>query len=70
MSRRKRKERQFKTRFKENTHLKIISGDQVETIKRQKTVNIVPRNFKQDDLLGLLSDSTKHIVFATGPAIR
>ena len=68
MSRRKRKERQFKTRFKENTHLKIISGGQVETIKRQKTVNIVPRNFKQDDLLGLLSDSTKHIVFATGPA--
>ena len=66
--RRKRKERQFKTRFKENTHLKIISGGQVETIKRQKTVNIVPRNFKQDDLLGLLSDSTKHIVFATGPA--
>ena len=68
MSRRKRKERQFKTRFKENTHLKIISGGQVETIQRQKTVKIVPRNFKQDDLLGLLSDSTKPIVFATGPA--
>ena len=56
MSRRKRKERQFKTRFKENTHLKIISGGQVETITRQKTVNIVPRHFKQDALLGLLSD--------------
>ena len=68
MSRRKRKERQFKTRFKENTHLKIISGGQVETIQRQKTVKIVPRNFKQDDLLGLLSDTTKPIVFATGPA--
>ena len=68
MSRRKRKERQFKTRFKENTHLKIISGGQVETITRQKTVNIVPRNFKQDDLLGLLSDPSKPIVFATGPA--
>jgi phosphate starvation-inducible PhoH-like protein len=68
MSRRKRKERQFKTRFKENRHLKIISGGQVETITRQKKVNIVPRNFKQDDLLGLLSDTTKPIVFATGPA--
>ena len=68
MSRRKRKERQFKTRFKENRHLKIISGGQVETIQRQKTVKIVPRNFKQDDLLGLLSDTTKPIVFATGPA--
>tara|TARA_B000000437_G_C11657555_1_gene310182 strand:- start:13 stop:867 length:855 start_codon:yes stop_codon:yes gene_type:complete len=68
MSRRKRKERQFKTRFKENTHLKIISGGQVETIKRQKTVNIIPRNFKQDDLLGLLSNPSKPIVFATGPA--
>ena len=68
MSRRKRKERQFKTRFKENRHLKIISGGQVETITRQKKVNIVPRNFKQDDLLGLLTDTTKPIVFATGPA--
>jgi len=68
MSRRKRKERQFKTKFKENAHLKIIAGGQVETIKRQTKVNIVPRNFKQDDLLGLLSDSNKPIVFATGPA--
>ena len=68
MSRKKRKERQFKTRFKESTHLKIISGGQVETIQRQKTVKIVPRNFKQDDLLGLLSNPNKPIVFATGPA--
>ena len=68
MSRRKRKERQFKTRFKENTHLKIISGGQVETIKRQSQVRIVPRNFKQDELLGLLTDQSKHIVFTTGPA--
>ena len=64
MSRRKRKERQFKTRFKENTNLKVIAGGQVETVQRQKKVNIVPRNFKQDDLLGLLSDSNKPIVLS------
>jgi len=68
MSRRKRKERQFKTKFKEKAHLQIIQGGHVETINRQKKVNIVPRNFKQDDLLELLSNPNKHIVFATGPA--
>lgn len=68
MSRRKRKERQFKTKFKEKAHLQIIQGGHVETINRQKTVNIVPRNFKQDDLLELLTNPHKHIVFATGPA--
>ena len=68
MSRRKRKERQFKTKFKENYHLQVINGGQVETIKRQQEVRIVPRNFKQDDLLELLQDTNKHIAFATGPA--
>lgn len=68
MSRKKRKERQFKTKFKENTHLQVITGGQLETIQRTKEVRIVPRNFKQDDLLELLQDENKHIVFATGPA--
>ena len=68
MSRRKRKERQFKTKFKENYHLQVINGGQVETIKRQQEVRIVPRNFKQDDLLELLQDRNRHIAFATGPA--
>ena len=68
MSRKKRKEREFKTRFKENQYLKILQGGQVETIKRQSQVRIVPRNFKQDELLGLLTDQSKHIVFTTGPA--
>ena len=68
MSRKKRKERQFKTNFKENNHLQVITGGQLETIQRSKEVRIVPRNFKQDDLLELLQDDTKHIVFATGPA--
>ena len=46
----------------------ILQGGQVETIKRQSQVRIVPRNFKQDELLGLLTDQSKHIVFTTGPA--
>lgn len=68
MSRKKRKEKQFKTKFKENYNLQVIRGGQLETITRQKEVVIVPRNFKQDDLLDLLNNSQKHIVFATGPA--
>ena len=68
MSRKKRKEREFKTRFKENNYLKILQGGHVETITREKKVHIVPRNFKQDELLGLLTDQSKHIIFTTGPA--
>ena len=68
MSRKKRKEREFKTRFKENNYLKILQGGHVETITREKKVHIVPRNFKQDELLGLLTDQSKPIVFTTGPA--
>ena len=68
MSRKKRKERQFKTQIRENRNLKIIRGGQVETIQRQKTVNIVPRNFKQDDLLESLTNPNNNIVFTTGPA--
>jgi len=48
--------------------LKIIKGGQVETITRQQTVNIVPRNFKQDDLLAALENTNLNIVFTTGPA--
>ena len=68
MSRKKRKERQFKTQIRENRNLKIIRGGQVETIQKQKTVNIVPRNFKQDDLLESLTNHNNNIVFTTGPA--
>ena len=68
MSRKKRKEREFKTQIRENRNLKIIRGGQVETIHRQKTVNIVPRNFKQDDLLESLTNPNNNIIFTTGPA--
>tara|TARA_Y100000385_G_C13101526_1_gene644833 strand:+ start:1881 stop:2627 length:747 start_codon:yes stop_codon:yes gene_type:complete len=68
MSRKKRKEREFKTRFQENNYLKIIKGGQVETITRQQSVNIVPRNFKQDDLIAALENDNTNIVFTTGPA--
>ena len=68
MSRKKRKEREFKTQIRENRNLKIIKGGQIETIHRQKTVNIVPRNFKQDDLLESLTNPNNNIIFTTGPA--
>ena len=68
MSRKKRKEREFKTQIRESHNLKIIKGGQVEIISRATQVNIVPRNFKQDDLLVSLTDPDKNIVFTTGPA--
>ena len=68
MSRKKRKEREFKTQIRESHNLKIIKGGQVEIISRATQVNIVPRNFKQDDLLASLTDPDKNIVFTTGPA--
>ena len=68
MSRKKRKEREFKTQIRENSNLKIIKGGQVEVISRATKVNIVPRNFKQDDLLASLTDPDNNIVFTTGPA--
>ena len=46
MSRKKRKEREFKTQIRESHNLKIIKGGQVETISRATQVNIVPRNVK------------------------
>ena len=68
MSRKKRKEREFKTQIRESHNLKIIKGGQVEIISRATQVNIVPRIFKQDDLLESLTDPDKNIVFTTGPA--
>jgi phosphate starvation-inducible protein PhoH len=68
MSRKKRKEREFKTQIRESHNLKIIKGGQVEIISRATQVNIVPRNFKQDDLLESRTDPDKNIVFTTGPA--
>lgn len=68
MSRKKRKEREFKTQIRENHNLKIIKGGQVEIISRATKVDIVPRNFKQDDLLASLTNPDNNIVFTTGPA--
>ena len=35
---------------------------------RRKKLQIIPRNLHQEDLLDYLDDTSKHIVFATGPA--
>ena len=75
MSRRKRKENcnrfrseQFeKFNKKGEVHLRLIQGGALERT-RQKSVDITPRNFHQDDLLGYLEDRSVDIVFAVGPA--
>ena len=75
MSRRKRKENynrfhseQFeKFNKKGEVHLRLIQGGAVERTRHTK-VDITPRNFHQDDLLGYLEDKNIDIVFAVGPA--
>lgn len=36
--------------------------------KKKQRIDIVPRNFHQEDLVAALEDNQKHIVFAVGPA--
>ena len=68
MSRKARKKNCNKYRKqKGGDYLRVIQGGALQR-KRQKEVNIVPRNFHQDDLLGLLEDRNINIVFAVGPA--
>ena len=72
MSRRARKEKCNKYRNqKGEVNLRVIQGGVPHadlTRTRQKEVNIVPRNFHQDDLLGYLQSRKIDIVFAVGPA--
>ena len=68
MSRKARKQKYNKYRKqKGGDYLRVIQGGALQR-QRQKEVNIVPRNFHQDDLLGLLEDYNTNIVFAIGPA--
>ena len=71
MSRKKRKENCNKYRKKQQqgeSYLRLVhSGNDLHRI-RQKQVQIKPRNFSQDDLLGHLEDPNTNIVFAVGPA--
>lgn len=72
MSRRKRKEncnRYKRSQQEGDLHLRLIEGGQPPLARaRHKDVNIIPRNFHQDDLLGYLEDHNVNIVFAIGPA--
>lgn len=70
MSRRRRKEREYSRDLKSrgDNHLRVIEGGTVVTKPRQKDIQIVPRNFHQDDLLGHLENHNINIVFAIGPA--
>lgn len=73
MSRKQRKEKCNKYRKTQNqklqgeSHLRVIQGGALER-NRSKQVNITPKNFHQDDLLGYLEDNNVNIVFAIGPA--
>ena len=69
MSRKARKQKCNKYRKQQHqgeSYLRVIQGGVQRN--RQSTVNIVPRNFNQDKLLGLLENPKVNIVFAIGPA--
>tara|TARA_R110001592_G_scaffold110520_1_gene306886 strand:+ start:1574 stop:2323 length:750 start_codon:yes stop_codon:yes gene_type:complete len=69
MSRRARKQKCNKYRKqKQGDHLRVIQGGAPLERIRSKSVTIKPRNFHQDDLIGLLEDKNINIVFAVGPA--
>ena len=73
MSRKKRKENCNKYRKNQQQgeqYLRLVHGGKVEDLQRhrQRQVQIKPRNFSQDDLLGHLEDPNTNIVFAVGPA--
>ena len=70
MSRKARKKncnRYRNKKHKGDNYLRVIEGGALLR-KRQKEVNIIPRNFNQDNLLGYLEDHNINIVFAIGPA--
>lgn len=70
MSRKQRKQNCNKYRKQKNkgdNYLRVIEGGALART-RQKEVNIIPRNFNQDNLLGYLEDNNINIVFAVGPA--
>ena len=69
MSRRARKQKCNKYRKqKQGDHLRVIQGGAPLERIRNKSVTITPRNFHQDDLIGLLENRKINIVFAVGPA--
>lgn len=72
MSRKKRKENcnKYRKNQPQGEHLRLVTSNNQGTLDRvrNKSVNITPRNFHQDDLLGYLQDKNVNIVFAVGPA--
>jgi phosphate starvation-inducible protein PhoH and related proteins len=73
MSRKQRKEKcnkyrkTHKNQQQGDSHLRLIQGGALERNRNQQ-VNITPKNFHQDDLLGYLQNDSVNIVFAIGPA--
>ena len=73
MSRKARKQKCNKYRRQQENqlkgdHLRLVTDNTALDRVRHKQVDIAPRNFHQDDLLGHLEDDAVNIVFAIGPA--
>lgn len=71
MSRKKRKENCNRYRRQQGeAYLKLVPNNGTSDLDRSRhqKVEIKPRNFHQDDLLGYLEDRNINIVFAVGPA--
>lgn len=56
-----------KQRVQPQEHASVLHIERYRK-ERQKQVEILPKNMRQEDYLALLEDPRKHIVFAIGPA--
>lgn len=61
------REQRNQPQHRNDAHLRLVQNNGMERA-RTKRVNITPRGFNQDALLGLLEDDNIDIVFAIGPA--
>jgi phosphate starvation-inducible PhoH-like protein len=55
-----------------NRHLAAVETNNTlsfnQYVQQRKTVNLIPKSLNQETYIELLTDETRHIVFATGPA--
>ena len=55
-----------------NRHLTAVETNNTlsfnQYVQQRKTVHLIPKSLNQEQYIELLTDETKHIVFATGPA--
>ena len=55
-----------------NRHLTAVETNNTlsfnQYVQQRKTVHLIPKSLNQETYIELLTDETKHVVFATGPA--